>query len=116
MQERLNIDELQRIQRQVETLLKHWRKLNQDYKNLQLKYNQLNHDYGQQIKASAEALREAELTWQEEKSLLITNLEQEKEEYILTYEKKEKVLREEMERVNKLNEAMVARIRGVNNE
>ena len=42
VQERLHIDELKRVEKQTNTLLKAWRTLNKNYRQLQEDYDKLN--------------------------------------------------------------------------
>ena len=55
VQERLHIDELKRVEKQTNTLLKAWRALNKEHRQLQDDYDQLNARHNQSIQEHQEA-------------------------------------------------------------
>ena len=74
VQERLHIDELKRVEKQTNTLLKAWRTLNKNYRQLQEDYDKLNirhnltvQDHQETLSQRAEeyraALEQADQRW-----------------------------------------------------
>jgi len=55
VQERLHIDELKRVEKQTNILLKAWRALNKEHRQLQDDYDQLNARHNQSIQEHQEA-------------------------------------------------------------
>lgn len=138
LDERLHIDELKRVERQANTLLKLWRRLNRDYALLSDKFAKLEAAYGEdQSSHAAHVLRlqeehthaqaMSERQWQEKLRWLendfaeksrdsaqahadqLAALQQEHQDQTLALE-------QDIARLERQLNVMVARVRGVNHE
>ena len=138
VQERLHIDELKRVEKQTNILLKAWRTLNKEHRQLQDDYDQLNARHNQSIQEHQEAqaqraeeyrasLESADVRWRSrydeekanwaaEKEALIQAqadaLKAQAEEHQRAYD----ALQAELDRCNMRKQAMIDRIRGVDHE
>ena len=70
---KLRLDEISAVQKKVEALIHHWRRLTKEHKALMEQHEQLQRDYEKLQLDSANEIKTAALNWQEEKSLLVTN-------------------------------------------
>lgn len=138
VQERLHIDELKRVEKQTNILLKAWRALNKEHRQLQDDYDQLNARHNQSIQEHQEAQAqraeeyraslesadarwrsrydEEKANWATEKEALIAAhadaLKTQAEEHQRAYD----ALQAELDRCNMRKQAMIDRIRGVDHE
>ena len=138
VQERLHIDELKRVEKQTNILLKAWRTLNKEHRQLQDDYDQLNARHNQSIQEHQEAQAqraeeyraslesadarwrsrydEEKANWAAEKEALIQAqadaLKAQAEEHQRAYD----ALQTELDRCNMRKQAMIDRIRGVDHE
>ena len=138
VQERLHIDELKRVEKQTNILLKAWRALNKEHRQLQDDYDQLNARHNQSIQEHQEAQAqraeeyraslesadarwrsrydEEKVNWATEKEALIAAhadaLKAQAEEHQRAYD----ALQAELDRCNMRKQAMIDRIRGVDHE
>lgn len=138
VQERLHIDELKRVEKQTNILLKAWRALNKEHRQLQDDYDQLNARHNQTIQEHQEAQAqraeeyraslesadarwrshydEEKANWAAEKEALIQAqadaLKAQAEEHQRAYD----ALQAELDRCNMRKQAMIDRIRGVDHE
>ena len=138
VQERLHIDELKRVEKQTNILLKAWRALNKEHRQLQDDYDQLNARHNQSIQEHQEAQAqraeeyraslesadarwrsrydEEKANWAAEKEALIQAqadaLKAQAEENQRAYD----ALQAELDRCNMRKQAMIDRIRGVDHE
>ena len=138
VQERLHIDELKRVEKQTNILLKAWRTLNKEHRQLQDDYEKLNASHKQSIQEHQEAQAqraeeyraslesadarwrnrydEEKANWATEKEALIAAhadaLKAQAEEHQRAYDS----LQAELDRCNMRKQAMIDRIRGVDHE
>lgn len=138
VQERLHIDELKRVEKQTNILLKAWRALNKEHRQLQDDYDQLHARHNQSIQEHQEAQAqraeeyraslesadarwrsrydEEKVNWATEKEALIAAhadaLKAQAEEHQRAYD----ALQAELDRCNMRKQAMIDRIRGVDHE
>ena len=138
VQERLHIDELKRVEKQTNILLKAWRALNKEHRQLQDDYDQLNARHNQSIQEHQEAQAqraeeyraslesadarwrsrydEEKANWATEKEVLIAAhadaLKTQAEEHQRAYD----ALQAELDRCKMRKQAMIDRIRGVDHE
>ena len=135
VQERLHIDELKRVEKQTNILLKAWRALNKNYRQLQEDYDELNvrhnltvQEHQETLSQRAEeyraALEQADQRWRnrydddkaawaaEKEALLAAHaqaLREQAEEHQLAID----ILQAELDQANRRKQAMIDRIRGV---
>ena len=138
VQERLHIDELKRVEKQTNILLKAWRTLNKEHRQLQDDYDQLDARHKQSIQENQEAqaqraeeyrvaLENADARWRtryeeekanwavEKEALMAAHadaLKTQAEEHQCAYD----ALQAELDRCNMRKQAMIDRIRGVDHE
>lgn len=138
VQERLHIDELKRVEKQTNILLKAWRTLNKEHRQLQDDYDQLDARHKQSIQENQEAqaqraeeyrvaLENADARWRtryeeekanwavEKEALMAAHadaLKTQAEEHQRAYD----ALQAELDRCNMRKQAMIDRIRGVDHE
>ena len=138
VQERLHIDELKRVEKQTNILLKAWRTLNKEHRQLQDDYDQLNVRHNQSIQEHQEAqaqraeeyraaLESADAHWRSRYDEEKANWAAEKEALIQAHADALKIqaeenqrahdaLQAELDRCNMRKQAMIDRIRGVDHE
>ena len=135
VQERLHIDELKRVEKQTNILLKAWRALNKNYRQLQEDYDELNVRHNLTVQEHQEtlvqraeeyrsALEKADERWRkrydedkaawaaEKEALLAAHaqaLREQAEEHQLAID----ILQAELDQANRRKQAMIDRIRGV---
>lgn len=135
MVERLHIDELKRVEKQTNALLKLFRRLQKDYANLQEKYARLENIHKQSVESyitqidsnkveHSHALAALEEQWkqryEEEMAMMQEDMRAKATEHKMALEAQASEFRANLEKVNAelkrektLNAAMIARIRGV---
>ena len=126
VQERLHIDELKRVEKQTNTLLKAWRTLNKNYRQLQEDYDKLNirhnltvQEHQETLSQRAEeyraALEQAVQRWRNryEREALITANAQALQKQAEEYQEAMDALQAELDQANRRKQAMIDRIRGV---
>ena len=135
VQERLHIDELKRVEKQTNTLLKAWRTLNNNYRQLQEDYDKLNirhnltvQEHQETLSQRAEeyrvALEQADQRWRNrydddkaawaaEREALITANAQALQKQAEEYQEAMDALQAELDQANRRKQAMIDRIRGV---
>ena len=135
VQERLHIDELKRVEKQTNTLLKAWRTLNKNYRQLQEDYDKLNvrhnltvQEHQETLSQRAEeyraALEQADQRWRNrydddksawaaEREALITANAQALQKQAEEYQEAMDALQAELDQANRRKQAMIDRIRGV---
>jgi len=138
VQERLHIDELKRVEKQTNILLKAWRTLNKEHRQLQDDYDQLNARHNQSIQEHQEAqaqraeeyrasLESADARWRSRYDEEKANWATEKEALIAAHadalkaqaeenQRAYDALQAELDRCNMRKQAMIDRIRGVDHE
>ena len=138
VQERLHIDELKRVEKQTNILLKAWRALNKEHRQLQDDYDQLNARHNQSIQEHQEAqaqraeeyrasLESADARWRSRYDEEKANWATEKEALIAAHadalkaqaeenQRAYDALQAELDRCNMRKQAMIDRIRGVDHE
>ena len=130
VQERLHIDELKRVEKQTNTLLKAWRTLNKNYRQLQEDYDKLNIRHNLTVQEHQEtlsqraALEQADQRWRNrydddksawaaEREALITANAQALQKQAEEYQEAMDALQAELDQANRRKQAMIDRIRGV---
>lgn len=135
VQERLHIDELKRVEKQTNTLLKAWRTLNKNYRQLQEDYDKLNirhnltvQEHQEILSQRAEEYRAAleqsdqrwrnrydddKAAWAAEREALITANAQALQKQAEEYQEAMDALQAELDQANRRKQAMIDRIRGV---
>ena len=135
VQERLHIDELKRVEKQTNTLLKAWRTLNKNYRQLQEDYDKLNirhnltvQEHQETLSQHAEEYRAAleqadqrwrnrydddKAAWAAEREALITANAQALQKQAEEYQEAMDALQAELDQANRRKQAMIDRIRGV---
>jgi hypothetical protein len=135
VQERLHIDELKRVEKQTNTLLKAWRTLNKNYRQLQEDYDKLNirhnltvQEHQENLSQRAEEYRAAleqadqrwrnrydddKAAWAAEREALITANAQALQKQAEEYQEAMDALQAELDQTNRRKQAMIDRIRGV---
>ena len=135
VQERLHIDELKRVEKQTNTLLKAWRTLNKNYRQLQEDYDKLNirhnltvQEHQENLSQRAEEYRAAleqadqrwrnrydddKAAWAAERDALITANAQALQKQAEEYQEAMDALQAELDQTNRRKQAMIDRIRGV---
>ena len=135
VQERLHIDELKRVEKQTNTLLKAWRTLNKNYRQLQEDYDKLNvrhnltvQEHQATLSQRAEEYRAAleqadqrwrnrydddKAAWAAEREALITANAQALQKQAEEYQEAMDALQAELDQANRRKQAMIDRIRGV---
>lgn len=135
VQERLHIDELKRVEKQTNTLLKAWRTLNKNYRQLQEDYDKLNirhnltvQEHQENLSQRAEEYRAAleqadqrwrnrydddKAAWAAEREALITANAQALQKQAEEYQEAMDALQAELDQANRRKQAMIDRIRGV---
>lgn len=123
MQERINFDALERINQQTLSLLKFWRTLNKDFRELQSQHQTLEDQYEQhrihseqerqQLKENHELEQEQlNQSWQEKMEHAEALYLRQKNELTERYEDEIKSLKEKIERLESIQETFMNRIRG----
>ncbi len=135
VQERLHIDELKRVEKQTSILLKAWRTLNKNHRQLQDDYDKLNarhnlalQEHQEMLAQRAEEYRiaaeqaderwrnrydEDKKAWAEEKEALIAAHMQALREQAEEHQQALDDLQAELDDANRRKQAMIDRIRGV---
>ena len=135
VQERLHIDELKRVEKQTNILLKAWRTLNKNYRQLQEDYDKLNirhnltvQEHQETLSQRAEEYRSAleqadqrwrnrydndKAAWAAEREALITANAQALQKQAEEYQEAMDALQAELDQANRRKQAMIDRIRGV---
>lgn len=135
VQERLHIDELKRVEKQTNTLLKAWRTLNRNHRQLQEDYDKLNvrhnltvQEHQETLSQRAEEYRialehadtrwrnrydEDKAAWAAEKEALIVTHAQALREQAAEHQRAQEDLQAELDDANRRKQAMIDRIRGV---
>ena len=135
VQERLHIDELKRVEKQTSILLKAWRTLNKNVRQLQDDYDKLNarhnlalQEHQEMLAQRAEEYRiaaeqaderwrnrydEDKTAWAEEKEALIAAHMQALREQAEEHQQALDDLQAELDDANRRKQAMIDRIRGV---
>ena len=135
VQERLHIDELKRVEKQTSILLKAWRTLNKNHRQLQDDYDKLNarhnlalQEHQEMLAQRAEEYRiaaeqaderwrnrydEDKTAWAEEKEALIAAHMQALREQAEEHQQALDDLQAELDDANRRKQAMIDRIRGV---
>ena len=135
VQERLHIDELKRVEKQTNTLLKAWRTLNKNYRQLQEDYDKLNirhhltvQEHQKSLSQRAEEYRAAleqadqrwrnrydddKAAWAAEREALITANAQALQKQAEASQEAMDALQAELDQANRRKQAMIDRIRGV---
>ena len=110
VQERLHIDELKRVEKQTNTLLKAWRTLNKNYRQLQAE------EYRAALEQADQRWRnrydDDKSAWAAEREALITANAQALQKQAEEYQEAMDALQAELDQANRRKQAMIDRIRG----
>ena len=123
--EKLQIEEARVVADQVETLLKNWRKLKEDYKDLEAKFNLAQEEKNRWEAEKNKDIAIVEDKWQRkyednsaallaEKNQMESKFNQQLAETVKEYEERIEKLCQEIEKERQLKETLMARVRGDN--
>ena len=121
--EKLQIEEARVVADQVETLLKNWRKLKEDYKDLEAKFNLAQEEKNRWEVEKNKDIAIVEDKWQRkyednsaallaEKNQMESKFNQQLAETVKEYEERIEKLCQEIEKERQLKETLMARVRG----
>lgn len=121
--EKLQIEEARVVADQVETLLKNWRKLKEDYKDLEAKFNLAQEEKNRWEAEKNKDIAIVEDKWQRkyednsaallaEKNQMESKFNQQLAETVKEYEERIEKLCQEIEKERQLKETLMARVRG----